>query len=105
MRPEVLEPVKGALDAPAKLVEAFAEAERLFPVATVWNDRLGSAPIQFLAEFGAVVGLVAKHPFRWLHSADQTLRDRAIVCFTSGQQDGNQAPFSICECVHLRVAP
>ena len=77
----------------------------LFPVAAIWNDRLGSALIQFLAQFGAVVCLVAKHPFRRLYSADQALRDRAIMRFTSSQQDGEKAPFSICECVYLRVAP
>jgi putative ABC transport system substrate-binding protein len=27
------------------------------------------------------------------------------VGFTCGQQDGDQAPFSICECMNLRVAP
>ena len=25
--------------------------------------------------------------------------------FTAGQQDGEKAPFSICECVNLRVSP
>ena len=25
--------------------------------------------------------------------------------FTSGQQDGEEPPFSICKCVDLRVAP
>jgi hypothetical protein len=25
--------------------------------------------------------------------------------FTCGQQDGDEAPFNICECVNLRVAP
>src|SRR6188472_1687115 len=87
------------------LVEALAEAERLFPVAAVGNDRLGSALVQFVAQFGAVVGLVAEHVFRWLHPADEALRDRAIVCFASSQQNGDEAPFSICECVNLRVAP
>jgi hypothetical protein len=46
---EVLEPVKCSFDAPAKLVEALAEAERLLPVAPVWNDRPGSAFILRLA--------------------------------------------------------
>ena len=46
-----------------------------------------------------------KHPFRRLYSADQALRDRAIMRFASSQQDGEKAPFSICECVYLRVAP
>jgi len=27
------------------------------------------------------------------------------VCFTTGQQNGDQAPFSICKCMNLRVAP
>src|ERR1700687_450300 len=57
------------------------------------------------AQVGAVVGFIAKHPFRRLHPADQTLCDRTIVRFASGQQDGDKAPFSICECVNLRVAP
>jgi len=48
---------------------------------------------------------VAEHPFRRLHPANETLCDRAIVCFTCGQQDGDKAPFNICECVNLRVAP
>src|SRR6516225_2630937 len=48
---------------------------------------------------------VAEHPFRRLHSANETLSDRAIVRFTSGQQDGDKAPFNICKCVNLRVAP
>ena len=86
-------------------VETLAEAERLLPVAAVGNDRLGSALVQFVAQFSAVVSLVAEHAFRWLHSADEALRDRAIVCFASGQQNGDEAPFSICECVDLRVAP
>jgi hypothetical protein len=31
----------------AQLVETLAEAERLFPAAAIWNDRPGSALIQF----------------------------------------------------------
>src|SRR6266508_6318494 len=79
--PEVLEPVEGTLDAPAQLVETLAEVERLLPIAAVWDDRLGSALIQFLAQFIAVVFVFAQQPFRRLHSADQTLRDRAIMRF------------------------
>src|SRR6185369_1417942 len=78
--PEVFQPVEGALYAPAQLVKALAEAERLFPVAAIGNDRLGSALIEVSAQFGAVVGLVAEHLFRRLHPADQTLRDRTIGC-------------------------
>src|SRR5215469_17726059 len=46
----------------------------------------------------------AEHPFRQLHSANEALCDRAIVCCTRGQQDGDKAPFNIRECVNLRVA-
>ena len=80
-----------------QLVEAFAEAERLRPVAAVGNDGFGSALVQLLAQFGAVVGLVAEHAFRWLGSANEALCDRTIVCFASGQQDGDEAPSSIRE--------
>jgi hypothetical protein len=98
-------PVECSFDATAKLVEALAEAERLLPVAAVWNDRLGSTFIQLFAQFGAVVSLVAKHALRRLYPADQAFCDRAVVRFTSGQQNGDEASFSICECVDLRVAP
>ena len=103
--PEVLQPIERAFDAPAQLVEALAEAERLLPVAAVRNDRLGSALIQSLAQLGAVVSLVAEQAFRRLYSAYKPLGDRTIVCFASGQEDGYEAAFSICECVNLRVAP
>jgi hypothetical protein len=86
-------------------IEAFAEVERLLAIAAVWNDRFGPAPMQFSAQLGAVVNLIAEHVFRRLHSAEKTLSDRAVVRFASGQQDGDEAPFSICECVDLRVAP
>ena len=35
----------------------------------------------------------------------EALRDWAIVCFASSQQNGDEAPFSIRECVDLRVSP
>jgi hypothetical protein len=64
----------------------------------------GLVPRSCRSQLGAIVGLVAEHPFRRPHSANEALRDRAIVCFTSGQQDGDKASFNICECVNLRVA-
>ena len=57
-------PVERPLDASAKLVEALAEAERLRPVTAIGNDRLGSTLVQFFAQLGTVVGLVAEHAFR-----------------------------------------
>lgn len=83
----------------------FAEAERLLPVAAIWNDWPGSALIQLLTQFSAVIGLVAEHPLVGFHSADQALRNRAIMGFRSSQQDGEKASISICERMILRVAP
>ena len=79
------------------------KTERLLPVAAVRDHRLGSLGIQFLAQFGAVVGLVTEHALGVLHSADKALRDRAIVRLTASQEDGEETPFSICKCVYLRV--
>src|SRR5262249_494680 len=93
------------VDGEGEVVGGVGESERLLPVAFVGNDGLGSALIQLLSQFGAVVGFVAEHAFRRLGSADQALGYRAIVRFTASQQDGDQAPFSICECVNLRIAP
>src|SRR5690348_3672915 len=61
--PEVLEPVERIFDAPAQLVEAVVKAEWLLPVAFVRNDGLAATLIEFAAQFGAVVGLVAEHVF------------------------------------------
>jgi hypothetical protein len=41
----------------------------------------------------------------WFNSVDETRRDWAVVRLTAGQQNGYEAPLSICECVYLRVAP
>jgi hypothetical protein len=38
-----------------QLLEALVEAERLFPIAAIWNDRFGAALIELLAQFGAVI--------------------------------------------------
>ena len=57
------------------------------------------------SEFGAVMGLVAEHTFRWFHSADQSFGNWTVVRFAAGQQNGDQAPLSIWECVDLRATP
>src|SRR5262249_58275064 len=93
------------VDGEGEVVGGVGESEQLLLVAFVGNDGLGSALIQLLSQFGAVVGFVAEHAFRPLGSADQALGYRAIVHFTASQQNGDQAPFSICECMNLRVAP
>jgi hypothetical protein len=90
---------------PAQFVEALAKGERLFAVAAIGNDWLGSLLVQLLAQFSAVVSFVAEQAFGWLGSADEPFGDRAVVGFTAGQQNGDQAPLSICECVNLRIPP
>jgi hypothetical protein len=86
-------------------IETFAEAERLFAIAAVRNDRLGAAALQPLAQFGAVIGLVAEQAFRCFASANQPLCNRAVMGFTAGQENGDQTALSICECMDLCVAP
>ena len=106
--PKVLHPVKCRLDPPAQLVEALVEGERLFSIGSILNDRLGATLVQLLAQFAAIICGVAKHALRWLHSSDKALCDRTIMRLASRQQDGDQAPSSICsicECMNLRVAP
>jgi len=60
--------------------------------------------VQFFAQFGTVIRFVAEHAFGSPHSADQAIGNWTIVRFASGQQDGDQASFNICECVDFRVA-
>jgi len=61
--------------------------------------------IEFLAQLGAVIRFITEHAFRWVYATDQALGNGAIVRFASRQQDGDEAAFSICECMDLRVAP
>src|SRR5262245_19660602 len=77
----------------------------MLSVGAVWNDRLGSALVQLLSQFVTVISHVTKQMLGWRHSADQSLGERIVVCFTAGEQDSDQASLSICECVNLRVAP
>jgi hypothetical protein len=61
--------------------------------------------VQFLAQLGAIIRFIAEKAFWPLDTPDQAFGDRTIVRFASGQQDRDQAPFSICESMDLRVAP
>ena len=81
------------------------KGERLFPIAAIWNDRFGAALVQLLAQFGAVIGRVAEHARRWLHSSHQALCERAIVRLASSQQDGDKSSLSICECMNFVFRP
>src|SRR4030088_738193 len=54
---------------------------------------------------GAVVGLVGDQAFRCFAYGDEPLRDRAVMRFAAGQEDGEKTAPSICECMDLCVAP
>jgi hypothetical protein len=70
----------------------------------VGNDWFGSTLLQFIAQFVAVVGLVAEPAFGWLNSIDEAFCDRALVRLTPGQHERDECPLG-SECVDLRVAP
>jgi hypothetical protein len=74
-------------------------------VAAVGNDWLGSAILQPQTHLGAVGGLVADHAFRCFACGDEPLRDRAVMRFAAGQEDGEKTAPSICACMDLRIAP
>ena len=74
-------------------------------VWAVWNDRFGSVAFEFLAQFVAVISHVAEQMLWRVYPADQTLGERKVVRLTPSQHNCDQASFSICKCVNLRVAP
>ena len=79
-----------AFDEPSRFVE-FVEAIWLFSAASVGYDRVRSTVLQLHAQLGAVICFVANQVFRCFASADEALGRRAVVCFASGQQDGEFA--------------
>jgi hypothetical protein len=103
--PEVFQSAEGVLDAASFFVEAPVEAEWLLSVAAVGNDWLGSAIVQPQSQLGAVVGLVGDQAFRCFAYGDEPLRDRAVMRFAAGQEDGEKTAPSICACMDLCVAP
>jgi hypothetical protein len=78
------------------------EAEGLLPVRLVWNDGLGAAVAQPLAQCSAVIGSVGEQFLGWFGLLDEWLGGRTIVCLATAQQDGKKAAFSICDCVDFR---
>jgi hypothetical protein len=94
-----------ALSIRHRLIQPFVETERLFPAHSIRDYRRGSTLAQFFTQLLAIVCLVAERVFEGFDSAEQPLRDRAVVSFTPSQQDSEKAAFSIRECVDLRVAP
>ena len=86
-------------------IRFLAEPERLFPVGLVWDDSLCASVFQPFTQLRAVVRLVTEQFLGGFAFADQTLRNRAIVRLTAGQEDGKKTAFSICNCVDFRIAP
>jgi len=81
------------------------EAERLLAIGFVWDDGRCPALVKPLAQFGAVIGPVAKQLLCRFDTFYETLRWRTIMCLSASQQDGKKTALSICDCVDFRVAP
>src|SRR6478672_2670823 len=96
--------LKAASMRQCSLYRRLLKLNRCF-LGAIWNDRFGSLLVQVRAKLIAIIRLVPEQAFGRLDAADQAFRERAIVRFASGQQDGDKASFSICECMDLRVAP
>ena len=81
------------------------EAKRLLAVGFVGDDGRCPALVKPLAQFGAVIGPIAKQLLCRLRALYETLRWRTIVRLPAGQQDGKKTALSIRDCVDFRVAP
>ena len=86
-------------------VGLLVEAEGLFAVRSVGNDRVGAAGLELLAQFSAVVGFVAEKLEGGFGPAKQPRRRRTIMGLAAAQEDGKKTAFSICDCVDFRIAP
>ena len=81
------------------------EAEGLLAVRSVWNNGLGAAILEPLAQWCAVIGFVTEKLLGDLGTADQPFGRGTVVCVAAGQEDGKKTAFSICDCVDFRIAP
>ena len=88
-----------------RLVEALVEAKRVLSVGVVWNDRVDSALVDFLAQSIAVISRVAEHMVGWRHSADQALGNRVVVRLTAGQQNGEEASLASASACIFALRP
>ncbi|MDA9447817.1 hypothetical protein XI01_13965 [Bradyrhizobium sp. CCBAU 21360] len=66
----------------------------MIAIAAVWNNRLGSALIEFFTQFGAIIGFVTEHPFRPLDPEDQAFCDQTVMRFASSQQNAIRRPLA-----------
>ena len=89
----------------AQLVGASVEAEGLFAVGLVGNDRFGTALAKPAPQLGAVVGPVCEQHPASFSLADRLLGRRTIVGLSAGQQDGKKTAFSIRDCVDFHILP
>src|ERR1700757_3217414 len=81
-----------------------AEAEWLFSIGSVRNNRPGSTLLQPMFQFSTIVSLVAEQFFCRFPLLDQWFRGRAVVRRSISQHQREKAAFSISNCMDLRVA-
>ena len=83
----------------------FVETERLLAIGLVWNDGLCAALFQALSQISTIVGFITEKFLCCFASTDQTFRNRTVMRFAAGQENGKKTAFSICDCVDFRIAP
>ena len=83
----------------------LAETEGLFPVRSVRNDAFRATLTEPPSQFRAVIGFIAKEPFRDLSGTDERLGYRTIMGRAIGQEEGNKTSFGISDSMYFRIAP
>jgi hypothetical protein len=83
----------------------FVETEGLLAIGLVGDDGLCAALLQALTQFSTIVGFIAEKFLCCFASTDQTFRNRTVMRFAAGQEDGKKTAFSIRNCVDFRIAP
>src|ERR1700730_17992040 len=102
--PEVFQATKRVLDTVPFAVRFLAEAERLFSIRPVRNDRPVTALLQPFSQLRAIVRLVAEQLLRRFPTLDEWFRRRTVMRRAISQHQGEKTAFSTSDCVDLRVA-
>jgi hypothetical protein len=86
-------------------VSGFVEPESPLPIALVGNDRLRSAVAEKGADRIAVISSIGEHFLCGSASPDEPLRDRAVICLPTSQEEGKKTALSICDCMDFCASP